>query len=97
MKIKLDKYYQNLSGVTLAPGEHDIDPALGQYLINHGHAVLEHEENIQEIVEPDDPDELDIEDLREQYEALAGDSPDKRWGAERLQSEIDDLLMGDNG
>lgn len=40
-----------------------------------------------EIREP-----ADIDDLRRQYEELVGEQPDKRWGAPRLQSEIDKAL-----
>ena len=34
----------------------------------------------------------DIEDLRQQYEELFGEAPDKRWGAARLQTAIDEKL-----
>lgn len=40
-----------------------------------------------EITEP-----ADIDDLRKQYAELIGEQPDKRWGAPRLQSEIDRAL-----
>lgn len=40
-----------------------------------------------EITEP-----ADIDDLRKQYEELVGEQPDKRWGAPRLQTEIDKAL-----
>lgn len=36
--------------------------------------------------------EPDIDDLRKQYEELVGEQPDKRWGAPRLQTEIDKAL-----
>lgn len=36
--------------------------------------------------------ERDVDDIRAQYEELFGESPDRRWGAHRLQSEIDKKL-----
>lgn len=36
--------------------------------------------------------EPDTDDLRKQYAELTGETPDKRWGAPRLQSEIDKAL-----
>ena len=38
MKIKLDKHYQDIDGVRLAPGEHEVADSLGRYLVEHGHA-----------------------------------------------------------
>lgn len=34
----------------------------------------------------------DLDDLRVQYEELFGSAPDRRWGAPRLQSAIDEKL-----
>lgn len=37
------------------------------------------------------PDEGDLDELRADYEELAGEEPDKRWGAKRLREELEKL------
>jgi hypothetical protein len=46
------------------------------------------------MVDISDADEAepDIDDLRKQYVEIVGEQPDKRWGAPRLQTEIDKAL-----
>lgn len=39
MKIQLDKHYQNVNGVQLAPGIHEVQDNLAAYLVTNGHAV----------------------------------------------------------
>lgn len=42
-------------------------------------------------------DEPSLGDLRAQYEALTGETPDGRWGEKRLRDEIAALGGGNNG
>lgn len=37
--IQLDKHYQNVNGVQLAPGIHEVQDNLAAYLVDNGHAV----------------------------------------------------------
>lgn len=52
--------------------------------------------------EPDEPQVMvvnpapasdPLDELRADYEALAGSAPDKRWGADRLRAELEALAV----
>lgn len=62
------------------------DPRFARILSKLGYSAP-----IVAVVEPaleHDRDEPDIEGLRQEYEDLAGEPADKRWGAARLKSEL---------
>jgi hypothetical protein len=72
MKIKLDKYYQNVNGVRLQPGIHDLDPTLAAHLVDNGHA-----EYIDTPVTTPYPDsEAIIADLEAEGQTIAPDDRD---------------------
>lgn len=69
-------------------GEVDIDP---HPMHANQYKIVGYFEISESQVEPDDDDDP-RDALREEYESLAGEQPDNRWGEGRLQSEIDKLL-----
>ncbi|KRE07449.1 hypothetical protein ASE63_22380 [Bosea sp. Root381] len=76
----------SLNGPMILPAYGEITADLSAYEAE----VMRHSQ----MVEISDADEAepDIDDLRKQYADLVGEQPDKRWGAPRLQSEIDKAL-----
>lgn len=49
--IQLDKHYQNVHGVQLKPGTHDVQDDLARYLVDNGHAVYVESEPLPQAVD----------------------------------------------
>ena len=105
MRIKLDKYYQDVSGVRLKPGEQDVNDILGQYLITHGHAIRVDNPTPAQVAEqsnvlPETPAGnfiADRDDLLAEYEALFGRSAPGNIGDDTLRERVEEARADDTG
>lgn len=65
MRIQITQFYQNVNGVKLPPGIHDVQPTLGQYLIDTEQAVAvvtDGRDNTDTIAEALMTGQLEVED-----------------------------------
>ena len=106
MRIKLDKFYQNVKGQRVQAGEYDaseLPNGLAQYLVETEHAtVIEADskpiarQRADKTLTPDDVEALNPEvsvfdELKAEYEALAGEAPPWNIKLETLRARVEEL------
>lgn len=64
-RIRLEKFYQNTTGLKLVAGEHDLEPAIAAYLVDNGHAEYVAAQNVTVTdVTPETLDEMTMKELQ---------------------------------
>lgn len=101
MRIKIDKFWQNIKGVQVDAGEYeetDLPLGVARYLVENGHAVAvdapvsePEPEPVEDAVVTVSNEDTERESLIAEYEALTGESPAWNIGIDTLKARLEEL------